>query len=76
MKKTVTKSQYTIDGTPLADHHPYLGVEISQDMSYINIISKLQNLLRRSLSKVTTQNTRDAVYKGTVHPHLEYASSV
>ena len=66
---------YTIKGQQLqhVTHHPYLGVELTNDLSWgphlDKMIPKAQrtlNLLRRNLSDCC-QNTKDVVYKTLVH---------
>ena len=83
-KKTPIKSTYTIGGQALeqVDHHPYLGVELSKNLSWdhqINqTVSKAQktlNLLRRNITECS-QITKERAYKALVRPTLEYASSV
>ena len=75
---------YTIGGQQLqhVTHHPYLGVELANDLSWgphlDKMIPKAQrtlNLLRQNLSDCS-QNTKDVAYKTLVRPVLEYASTV
>ena len=83
-KNTPIKSTYTIGGQALeqVDHHPYLGVELSKNLSWdhqINqTVSKAQkalNLLRRNITQCS-QITKERTYKALVRPTIEYASSV
>ena len=62
-------------------YHPYLGVELADDLSWgphlDKMIPKAQrtlNLLRRNLSDCS-QNIKDVAYKTLVRPVLEYAST-
>ena len=64
-----------------ADHHPYLGVEISSDLSWSHHINNIiqsahrtTNFLRRNISKCSVE-TKQAGITGMVRPILEYASS-
>ena len=85
---TVTKRQeplrfsYKIAGTPLdqVEHHPYLGVEIADDLGWgphlDKMIPKAQrtlNLLRRNLYGCS-KGTKDMAYRTMVRPVLEYAA--
>ena len=87
---TVTKKQkpivtkYNMLGVELKhyDHHPYLGVELSRDLSWGPHIkqttSKAQgslNLLRRNLHGCS-QLTKARAYTTMVRPILEYAGTV
>ena len=74
---------YTIGGQQLqhVTHHPYLGVELADDLSWgphlDKMIPKAQrtlNLLRRNLSDCS-QNTKDVANNTLVRPVLEYAST-
>ncbi len=64
------------------DHHPYLGVELSSNMSWQhhinNTAAKAQravNFVRRNLNKCDTE-TKSLAYKALVRPIMEYASTV
>ena len=85
---TVTKKRlplyfdYTIGGTSLehVKHHPYLGVELAQDLGWgphlAKVIPKAQrtlNLLRRNLYNCSV-GTKDVAYRTMVRPVLEYAA--
>ena len=81
-KASPLKSDYTIGGQQVKhiNHHPYLGVELAQDLSWnchINqTVSKAQrtlNLLRRNLTDCS-RTTKELAYKALVRPTLEYAS--
>ena len=74
---------YTIGGQQLqhVTHHPYLGVELGDDLSWGTHLDKMipkaqrtLNLLRRNLSDCS-QNIKDVVFKTLVRPVLEYAST-
>ncbi len=81
----ITYREYTMDSAPLAsvEHHPYLGVELSQDMQWTVHMSNVHakatralNMARRNFSRGTSASLRDNIYKTFVRPHLEYSSSV
>jgi hypothetical protein len=64
------------------DHHPYLGVELTSDMSWnkqINQISTKANrtlgLLRRNLS-CCDKSTKSTAYSALVRPLLEYCHTI
>ncbi len=78
-------AQYSIDGVQLGEvkEHPYLGVQLSCDMSWSCHIesattkaTRVLNMLRRNLGHKAPQSARETAYKGLVRPHMEYASSV
>ena len=82
-KKVNLKFQYSIHGKTLKDveHHPYLGLELDQDLSFTQhtnqTVSKAQrnlNLLRRNISGCS-ETTKGHAYNALVRPVLEYASS-
>ena len=63
-------------------HHPYLGVELSHDLSWtkhisqtVNSANKVLGLLKRNLWNCSP-STKELAYKTLVRPKLEYASSV
>ena len=77
-------TSYTIKGVQLqqVDHHPYLGVELTSDLTWkthiSNITSKanrILNLLRRHLYGCN-QEVKSRAFTSLVRPHLEYSSSV
>ena len=83
-KKCPIKFDYSIGNQILnrLKNHPYLGVEISDNLDWTkhidNTVTKSQrtlNMLRRNLSGCT-QDTRALAYKALVRPVLEYASTV
>eukprot|EP00794_Sanderia_malayensis_P005534 gene5533-6219_t len=83
-KKNPTDFQYTMNNIPVSevDRHPYLGVELEQNMSWSQHITATANkasstlgFLRRNLSACSTQ-VKATAYKTLVRPKLEYASSV
>ena len=71
-------------GTILTEvnHHPYLGVELSDDLSWSKHIAKITGKANRSLNFISRnlydcpQNIKDTAYKSLVRPNLEYASPV
>ena len=77
-------TSYTIKGVQLQqiDHHPYLGVELTSDLTWKTHISnitskanKILNLLRRHLYGCN-QKVKSRAFTSLVSPHLEYSSSV
>ena len=75
---------YSLKGHILASeqHTKYLGVLISQDLTWtthINTMVKKANsvlgFLRRNL-RVSNEHTKEAAYKTLVRPHLEYCCTV
>ena len=82
-KKNPDTSQYTMDNIPVTkvDHHPYLGVELEQDMSWQHHISDITSkasstlgLLKRNFSSCSTA-VKSAAHRTLVRPKLEYASA-
>ena len=78
------QTQYSIDDSQLEEvqHHPYLGVELTSDLtwkSHITIISaranRILNLLRRHLYGCS-QEVKSRTFTTLVRPHLEYSSTV
>ena len=64
-------------------HHPYLGVELdnmlSWDVHLKNTKSKstrVLNMIRRNFTLGTSLDIRKTLYSSLVRPHLEYASVV
>ena len=77
-------TKYNINGSQLQEvsHHPYLGVELSPDLTWkthiCNITSKanrILNLLRRHLYGCN-QDVKERAFTSLVQPHLCYSSSV
>jgi hypothetical protein len=82
-KRSQLKTGYKMFGQELqqVEHHPYLGVELSQNLSWgqhIDIISnranRSLNFIRRNLSRCSS-TTKQMAYKSLVQPHLQYASA-
>ena len=82
--RTLISYPYHMDGHVLetVSHNPYLGVELTNTLSWDTHIQKIigkanrsLGFLRRNLGKCPTNIKRHA-YLGLVRPHLEYASSV
>ena len=79
------QTQYSIDDSHLEEvqHHPYLGVELTSDLtwkSHITIIrsaraNRILNLLRRHLYGCS-QEVKSRTFTTLVRPHLEYSSTV
>ena len=64
------------------DHHPYLGVELSSNLSWANHITQTVNkansilgLLKRNLLNCSP-HTKEIAYKTFVRPRFEYCSTV
>ena len=83
-KKNPVNAEYSIVGTKLKhyDHHPYLGVEIAQDLDCGEHIKatttkahRSLNLLRRNWSGCSRE-TNDKAFNNMVRPILEYAGAV
>ncbi len=82
--RTPVKTQYLLHGQILepADHVKYLGVDISQKLSWKSHVHRITQNANRSLGfirrniKVRNPQVREAAYKTLVRPQLEYASSV
>lgn len=77
-------TKYNINGIQLQEvnHHPYLGVELSSDLTWkhhiSNITSKahrILNLLRRHLYGCNRE-VKNRAFTSLAQPHLEYSSSV
>lgn len=83
-QRNFTRHDYHMNGTVLekVNHHPYLGVELSSDLSWAKHITQsvskansILGLLRRNLWNCT-QNTKEIAYKTLVRPRLEYCSPI
>lgn len=83
-KRTCLKTHYYIGSTVLqqVSHHPYLGVELSSDLTWKNHIGmisgkaqKILNLLRRHLYNCNKE-VKEKAFNSLVRPHLEYSSAV
>lgn len=83
-QRTHLQTQYNIEGNNLQEvqHHPYLGVELTSDLTWKTHISnitgkanKILNLLRRHLYGCS-QEVKSRAFTSLVRPHLEYSSSV
>ena len=63
-------------------HHPYLGVELSDDLTWDTHIAKITGKVNKSLNFISRnlydcpQKVKETVYNSFVRPNLEYASSV
>ena len=82
--RTNIETSYHIEGKKLSQvpNHPYLGVELTSDLTWKIHISnitgkanKILNLLRRHLYNCSTE-VKSRAFTSLVRPHLEYASSV
>ena len=83
-KKKITPYKYHLWNSELGivDNYPYLGVHLSNNLSWNNHINTTVNkansilgLLKRNLWNCSTQ-TKDIAYKTLVRPRLEYCCSV
>ncbi|XP_072021558.1 uncharacterized protein [Amphiura filiformis] len=83
-KKKPVIQQYKMGNSILqeTDHHPYLGVELSKDLSWskhINQVTaganKILGLLKRNL-RCCDEKTKATAYKTLVRPKLVYCSSI
>ena len=83
-KKKPIMYPYTMMGVTLeaATHQTYLGVEITNDLSWNTHIKKIcrkannaLNFIRRNLYDCPT-NIKETAYNALVRPHLEYSSNV
>ena len=78
------KHSYTMHGQVLdsIDHARYLGVDISSDLNFNHHINRVTSNASKSLGflkrniKTKHPGIREAAYKTTVRPQVEYASSV
>ena len=77
-------TQYNIEGSILEEvqHHPYLGVEITSDLTWKTHIANISgkanrilNLLRRHIYGCSLEVKSRAITT-LVRPHLEYSSTV
>ena len=82
--RTNIETSYHIEGKKLSKvpNHPYLGIELTSDLTWIihisNItgkVNKILNLLRRHLYNCSIE-VKSRAFTSLVRPHLEYASSV
>ena len=78
------QTQYSIDNSHLEEvqHHPYLGVELTSDLTWKSHISNISgranrilNLLRMHLYGCS-QEVKSRAFTTLVRPHLEYSSTV
>ena len=63
------------------EHYPYLGVEISRDLSWTNHVKKVTSNANRALGFVLRnlsscpRQVKIQMYQALVRPHLEYAAT-
>ena len=77
-------TSYTIKGVQLqqVDHHPYLGVELTSDLTWKTHISNITSKANRILNLLCrhlygcNQEVKSRAFTWLVRPHLEYSSSV
>ncbi|KAJ8025928.1 Exosome complex component CSL4 [Holothuria leucospilota] len=83
-KKVPITNNYMMGDTVLEEvkHHPYLGVELSNDLKWSTHISqittkanKMLGLLKRNIY-YCSKSTRSIAYKSLVRPKLEYCSTI
>ncbi|KAJ8045354.1 hypothetical protein HOLleu_08350 [Holothuria leucospilota] len=83
-KKVPITNNYMMGDTVLEEvkHHPYLGVELSNDLKWSTHISqittkanKMLGLLKRNIY-YCSKSTRSIAYKSLVRPKLEYCSAI
>ena len=83
-KRNITEHQYCMGNSVLQEvsHHPYLGVELANNLSWAKHINQtitsangVLGLLRRN-SWNCTKSTKDIAYKTLVRPQLEYCSAI
>ena len=83
-KHAPIKHDYTMMGTTLChvNHYPYLGVELTSDLSWSLHIDNITNKANRSLNFIRRnlhdcpQYIKEKAYQSFVRPNIEYASSV
>ena len=82
-RKISNQYKYNLNGTTLevVTHHPYLGVELSSNLSWTNHVNKITskaskslNLLRRNFYKFP-ENIKKQAYQSIIRPTMEYAAS-
>ncbi|XP_077999769.1 uncharacterized protein LOC144452542 [Glandiceps talaboti] len=83
-KKKFTPYQYHMNNNILqkVEHHPYLGIQLSSNLSWAQHIHQTTNkansilgLLKRNLWNCS-RNTKEIAYKTLVRPRLEYCSTI
>ena len=84
-KKTIITHDYSLGKEKLrvVPSHPYLGVEIDNNVSWKQQIEKTKskgirtlNMVRRNFTKGTTTQIRNKIFTGLVRPTLEYGCIV
>lgn len=83
-KKKFSQHQYYMGDSVLQEvkHHPYLGVELSNDFSWAKHITQTTNSSNKILGLIKrnfwncSPSAKETAYKTLVRPKLEYASSV
>ena len=84
-KRTPLKFTCKMNDTLLTqvEHHPYLGVEISKDLTWSRHIQKICNkansmlgLLRRNIHCCPVEVKSSIAYNSLVRPRLEYCNTV
>ena len=79
-KRKSLQHQYTMIDVALPEvkHHPYLGVELSDDLTWATHIAKITwkaNRILNFISRNLYDCPQKVTYKSFVRPNLEYASS-
>ena len=75
---------YSINGTVLeqVDHHPYLGVELTSNLTWKHHINNITGKATRTLNLIRhhlyncNREVKERAFNTLVRPHLEYASTV
>lgn len=83
-KRTIVDYNYTMHGQQLkkVSHNPYLGVELSSNLSWDHHINNITAKANRSLAFIRRnlgncpETIKKQAYVTLVRPHVEYASSV
>ena len=83
-KYMYTPTRYNINGIQLreVDHHPYLGVELTSDLTWKTLISNITSKANRILNQLRrhlygcNQEVKSRAFTSLARPHLEYSSSV
>ncbi|PIK34500.1 putative RNA-directed DNA polymerase from mobile element jockey-like [Apostichopus japonicus] len=83
-KKNIPHHAYSMGDSILQEvkHHPYLGVELSSDLTWskhinqsVNSANKILGLIKRNFWNCAS-SARETAYKALVRPKLEYASVI
>ena len=83
-KYMYTPTRYNINGIQLreVDHHPYLGVELTSDLTWKTHTSNITSKANRMLNQLRrhfygcNQEVKSRAFTSLARPYLEYSSSV